>query len=155
MTNINVSYKNAGKHGIPDFQVMDTYVDSNLVADATPPIKRPVRILLADSLALPQFAVLGLTAGKLVWASYNATLGSAIKPIGVLLQAATSGANNATIYGEVALGGSFNAGSNDAGDDSPLVWDASFTTLAEKTTWEGVVGNPNLIFRSRLGANAT
>mgnify|MGYP003704338853 CR=1 FL=1 len=55
--------------------------------------------------------------------------------------------------GEVWLTGCFNA---DA--DSPLVWDASFTTPASKTLWNGLPqyqGNPNLIFRSRAGGNAS
>lgn len=70
-----------------------------------------------------------------------------ITTIGVLAHAATSGSSNTTIYGEVFLTGNFNA---DA--DSPIVFDASFNTLAKKTEWEG---NPNLIFRSRAGGNAS
>jgi len=155
MTTHNVSYKNAGVRGVPTFEALDTYVDSNLVAGAEPAIQQPVRILLGDSLDLAQFTVVGLSAGKLVKATYNATVASAVLPIGVLMQAATSGASNTTKYGEVSLTGCFNAGSDDDGTDSPLVWDASFDTLAKKTTWAGVVGNALLIFRSRLGANAT
>lgn len=155
MTDVNTSYQNAGAHGVPAFESLDTYIDSNLTAGAEPAIQQPVRILLDDSLTLAQFTVVGLSGGKLVAAEYNATLASAIVPIGVLMQAATSGATNTTIYGEVSLTGCFNAGSDDDGTDSPLVWDASFDTLAKKTTWEGVVGNPNLVFRSRLGGNAS
>lgn len=155
MATINTSYKNAGVRGVPAFDVMDSYVDANLVAGAEPAIQQPRRILLGDSLTLAQFTVVGLSAGKLVKATYNATVANAVKPIGVLMQAATSGAANSTIYGEVSLTGCFNAGSNDAGADSPLVWDATYDTLAKKTTWEGVVGNPNLIFRSRLKHDAS
>ena len=155
MANVNTSYKNAGAHGLPAFDSLDTYLDANLTAGAEPAVQQPLRILLGDSLDLAQFTVVGLSAGKLVKATYNATLGSAVQPIGVLMQAATSGASNSTIYGEVSLAGCFNAGSDDAGTDSPLVWDASFDTLAKKTTWAGVVGNPNLVFRSRLGGNAS
>jgi|GEM_PF-1924385 len=154
-TTRNVSYANAGAHGLPAFEELDIYVDSNLTAGASPAIARPNRILLGDSQTLAQYTVVGLSGGKLVKATYNGTVGSAIKPVGVLMHAATSGASNTTKYGEVSLGGCFNAGSDDAGADSPLVWDASFDTLAKKTTWEGVVGNPNLVFRSRLGANAS
>lgn len=150
MATINTSYKNAAAYGTPAFEVLDTFVDSNLTAGAEPAIMQPLRILLADSKTLAAFSVVGLVAGKLVLATYNATIGSAIKPIGVLLHAATSGAANSTIYGEVMLTGCFNA---DA--DSPLVWDPTFDTLAKKTTWEGVVGNPDLVFRSRLGGNAS
>lgn len=156
MADINVSYKNAGVHGTPAFEALDRYVDSQLVAGAEPAISQPVRILLADSLILAQFTVVGLNAaGKLVKATYDAIVANAVKPIGVLMQAATSGAANTTIYGEVSLTGCFNAGSDNAGTDSPLVWDATYDTLAKKTEGPLVAGNPNLVFRSRLGANAS
>ena len=153
MATVNTSYQNSHAAGVPAFEVMDTFIDSNLTAGAEPAIQQPNRILLADSLTLEKFTVVGLSAGKLVKATYNATIGSAIKPIGVLLHRAVSGASNTTIFGEVMLTGCFNAGSNDAGADSPLIWDTSFDTLAKKTTWEGVVGNHALVFRSRLGGN--
>lgn len=150
----NLSYKNAGAHGVPAFEKIDDYVDSNLVAGAEPAIPSPNRILLGDNLNLAQFSVVGLNAaGKLVLATYNADPALAVKPIGVLMQAATSGAGNTTKYGEVSLGGCYNAGSDDAGTDSPLVWDASYNTLAKKTQGPLVVGNPNLLFRSRLQSN--
>lgn len=146
MAIIKTSYQNAAAHGVPAFEVLDTFVDANLVAGAEPAINAPVRILLGDNQNLPQFTVVGLSGGKLVRATYNATLASAIRPIGVLAHAAVSGAANTTISGEVLLTGVFNAG-----DDSPLVWDASFDTLAKKTTWEGVINlqGGNLIFRKR------
>lgn len=152
MATVNTSYKNAGVHGVPAFETLDEYVDSNLVAGAEPAIQAPVRILLGDDLNLAQFSVVGLSAGKVVLATYNAVLDSAIKPIGVLAHAATSGAANTTVYGEVLLTGNFNAGSDDAGSDSPLVWDASFDTLAKKTEWEGVINlqGGNLRFAKRL-----
>lgn len=151
MATINTSYKTADVRGVPSLEVMDLYVDSNLVAGAEPVMRAPVRILLADSLTLPQFTVVGLDAtGKIVKAVYNATVASGVKPIGILAHAATSGASNTTIYGEVWLTGCFNVGSDDAGADSPLVWDTSFDTAAKKTAWPGLVGNPNLLFRKRL-----
>lgn len=154
MANVTTSYLNAASAtGLPAFEVMDVYKDANLVAGAEPPILQPVRILLGDSLTLAQFSVVGISGGKLVLATYNATVASAIKPIGVLMQAAVSGASNTTIKGEVALGGCFNVGFTDAGADSPLVWDASFDTIAKKTAWAGLPhlsGNPNLVFRQRL-----
>ena len=151
MATRNVSYANAGVNGVPAFEELDTYIDGNLTAGAEPAIQQPLRVLLGDSLDLAQFTVVGISAGKLVKATYNATIGDAIVPIGVLMQAATSGSSNTTKYGEVSLAGCFNA---DA--ESPLVWDASFDTLAKKTTWQGVGGNPNLVFRSRkIGGNAS
>lgn len=151
MTTVTTSYKNADVRGVPAFEVMDLYADANLVAGAEPRIQEPVRLILADSTTLAQFTVVGLNAaGKLVSAVYNATLASAIVPIGVMAHAAVSGATNTTVFGEVFLTGCYNAGSDDAGSDSPLVWDASFATLALKTTWVGLIGKPFLLFRKRL-----
>lgn len=154
MTDVNVSYKNSAAHGVPAFEALDTFIDGNLVAGAEPAIQSPMRILLASSLTLAQFTVVGVDgSGNLVAAVYNATVASGVVPIGVLARAATSAGSNTTIFGEVWLTGCYNA---DA--DSPLVWDSSFDTLAKKTTWAGLPhkrGNPNLVFRSRLGGNAT
>lgn len=148
MATINTSYQNAGARGVPAFDVMDTYVDSNLVAGAEPAIQQPRRVLLGDSLDLAQFTVVGISSNKLV----KAVSGS-VTAIGVLAHAATSGASNSTKYGEVLPTGCFNAGSDDSGTDSPLVWDASFDTLAKKEAAAGF--NPNLIFRSRLKQDAS
>lgn len=149
MTDIPVSYLKNDVHGTPAFEAFDQLTDSALLAGTEPAVSQPVRILLASSLALAQFSVVGLDASNhLVLATHDAdTPADSITPIGVLAHAATSGANNATIHGEVLLTGNYNAG-----DDSPLVWDASFTTLALKTG--SVVGNPNLIFRSRKATGA-
>lgn len=154
MTDINVSYKNAaGRDGLPAFETLDNFIDSNLLAGAEPALQAPVRILLDDSLTLEAFTVVGVSAGKLVKAVYNATVASGVKPIGVLRHKAVSGASNTTIHGEVFLTGCFNVGNTDAGGDSPLVWDSSFDTLAKKTTWPGLPqfnGNTQLLFRKRL-----
>jgi hypothetical protein len=149
MADINASYLNADKRGTPSFEALDSLVDSNLLAGSEPAVSAPVRILLASSLTLAQFSVVGLdSSNHIVLAKVDTgTPANTITPIGVLLHAATSGASNTTIHGEVLLTGNFNAGSDNAGTDSPLVWDASYTTLALKTA--SVVGNPNLIFRSR------
>lgn len=139
MTDIGISYYNADRRGKPSFEVLDQLTDLALLAGSEPELTPPVRILLADSLSLAQFTVVGLNlANHLTPALEDGT----VKPIGVLVHAAASGVGNTTIHGEVFLTGNFNAGS-----DSPLVWDASFTTLAQKTG--SVVGNPALIFRSR------
>ena len=148
MTTYAMGYQNADAFGRPAFEALDTFTQKQLVAGSEPKMSPAVRILLADSLTLAQFTVVGVDAtGKLVAAAYNATVASGVKPIGVLAHVATSGATNTTIKGEVWLTGCFNA---DA--DSPLVWDASFDTLAKKTTWPGLPqfnGNANLLFRSR------
>lgn len=149
MAEVPVSYLYGGVRGTPAFEELDTWTQQNLLAGSEPGLQVPVRILMADSLTLAQFSVVGLDAnGDLALAFHDAvTPANIIEPIGVLAHAATSGAANTTIHGEVWLTGNFNAGDDDEGTDSPLVWDASFDTLAKKTG--SVVGNPNLIFRSR------
>lgn len=145
MTTIQTSYKNADTFGRAAFDVLDDYAGQMLLAGSEPAIQSASAILLADSLTLAQFTVVGLdSTGKLVKAAYHATEASGIAPIGVLAHAATSGATNTTIYGQVWRFGCFNA---DA--DSPLVWDSTFDTLAKKTEWPGVLRNANLVFRSR------
>jgi len=143
------NYQNGSSatHGVPAFETIDTYENQFLLANNEPGIQQPVRILLGDSLTLAQFTVVGLSGGKLVAATYNATESSAIKPIGVLLQPATSGASNTTIKGEVALEGSFNT---DA--DSPLIWDSSFDTVAKKQGYNAA--NSRLRFVSRTSTTA-
>ena len=148
MANVPISYKNADVYGTPAFEVLDTYTDANLLCTAEPPVIKPVRILLADSQTLAQFTVVGLDANKKV---VKAT--TAIPAIGVLWHAAASGASNTTIYGEVSLGGDYNFGVNDAGDDSPLVWDASLNTRALRHA-AASPSNPNLRFGTRLVAPA-
>jgi len=156
MANIPVSYQNASVRGVAAFEVMDTFIDANLVAGAEPAIGRSIRLLLADSQTLAAFTVVGLDANKkLVKAVYNATVSSGVIPVGVLVHAATSSTSNTTVFGEVWMAGNFNVGSDDAGTDSPLVWDTSFDTIAKKTTWAGLPvyqGNPDLLFRRRLVA---
>lgn len=147
MANIDTTYKSQIS-GRPSFEMMDTYVQSDLTAGVEPPRQQPVRILLASSTTLAKFQVVGLNAANaLVAATWNATPANAIKPIGVLEHAVASGANNTTISGEVVLTGVYNVGDDDAGTGSPLVWDASFDTAAKKIA--SVVGSALLIFRRR------
>lgn len=147
MANVDTTYKPSIVNR-PMFEVMDTYVQSDLTAGAEPGRQQPVRILLASSTTLAKFQVVGLDANKkLVAATWNATPANAITPIGVLEHAVASGAGNTTMYGEVVLTGCYNVGDDDAGTGSPLVWDASFDTMAKKLA--AVVGSALLIFRVR------
>ncbi len=128
----------------PMFEVMDTYVGSDLTAGAEPGRQQPVRILLGDNMNLAKFSVVGLAADKrLALATQDGT----VKPVGVLEHAAVSGAGNTTIMGETVLTGVYNVGDDDLGTGSPLVWDASFTTAAQKMA--SVIGSALLIFRRR------
>ncbi len=147
MANVDTTYKSQIS-GRPEFEVMDTYVQSDLLAGIEPGRQQPVRILLASSTTLAKFQVVGLNAaGALVAAVWNATPANIIKPIGVLDHAVASGAGNTTISGEVILTGCYNVGDDDAGTGSPLVWDASWDTAAKKIA--SVVGNALLMFRRR------
>lgn len=147
MANVDTGYINPIS-GKPSFEVMDTYTHGNLIAGVEPGRQQPVRILLASSLMLAKYSVVGLDASNhLVLATYNADPASAITPIGVLEHAVTSGAANTTIFGEVVLTGCYNVGSDNAGTGSPLVWDATFDTIAKKVG--SVVGNALLMFRQR------
>lgn len=143
MTDVYSSYGNAGNFGTPAFEVLDTYLQQNLLSSAHPPLGETLRVLLGDSKTLARYTVVGISSGKLV-----AAVSGSITPIGVLAHAATSGASNTTIYGEVHITGDFNI---DA--DSPLVWDASYDTVAKKTMAAGQA-NPNLMFRSRTASGA-
>jgi hypothetical protein len=144
MATVNTSYRNADVYGVPAFEVLDTFVDANLLCTAEPPMLKTTRILMGDSLTFPQFAVVGLdaTTKKVVWATPT------VPAIGVVLHAAVSGATNTTKYAEVSLGGDYNTGIDDAGTDSPLVWDASMNTRALRNAT--AVGNPALRFGTRL-----
>lgn len=143
MTTVPTGYQYADRRGVPAFEVLDSFTQQALLAGSEPGLSHTVRVLLASSLTLAALSVVGLDASNhLVLATYNADPAVAIKPIGVLVHAATSAGSNTTKHGEVWLTGNFNAG-----DDSPLVWDASFDTLAKKVG--ALTANPNLQFRTR------
>lgn len=142
MSNIDTSYRNADSFGRPAFEVLDTYIQTHLMAGAEPAMTPATPILLDSSLTLAQFTVVGLSAAdKLTPAIYD-TDSDYIEPIGVLAHAASSGVSNTTKYGQVWLTGNFNAGS-----DSPLVWDASWDTEAKKVG--ATKANSNLRFTRR------
>lgn len=144
MANVDTAYRNADARGVPSFEQLDTYIQTHLLAGAEPRLQPATRILLADSKTLAQFSVVAInnTSKKLELAVAGLT-GQTLA--GVLAHAATSGASNSTVYGEVWLTGNFNAGT-----DSPLVWDASVDTLAEKLAM--TLGNPNLQFTARTAS---
>lgn len=148
MANVFPNYQNANAHGVPAFENIDSYFNQYLLAGSEPGIQQPVNILLADSTTLAQFSVVGLnSSNRLVLAQWNATAGSEIRPIGVLMHAATSGASNTTVFGLVSLEGNFNTD-----DDSPLVWHSTFDTVAKKQQYNGA--NSRLRFRSRRSTTA-
>lgn len=77
-----------------------------------------------------------------------------IQAIGVLAHAAALGATgsgNANVW----LTGCFNAGDNDAGDGSPVVWHASFDTIAKRVNaFRGAPTPTNILVRRRTAPAA-
>lgn len=145
MANIDTSYKITDSYGLPLFETLDTYIQSTLMSGAEPAMQTSRQFLAGDSLNLPQFTVVGISGGKIVRATWNATEASAIKPIGILAHGFVSGASNTTIFANVWVAGCFNSG-----DDSPLVWDATYDTTAKKEAYNDP--KSNLLFRRRLVA---
>ena len=147
----NPSYDNVDGWGRPAFEVLDDYTMSVLLAGATPKLSDPMSVLLADSLTLAIYSVVGLdSSGKLTLATWDANPASAIKPIGVLARSATSGASNTTVKGQVYFTGCFNID-----EKSPLVWHSSFDTEEKKRA--AFIGSPSpcqIVTRRRLGAGA-
>lgn len=64
MTTSPISYLNADKRGLPAFEALDEYTQQALLAGSEPGLGATVRILMADSLTLAQFSVVGLNASK-------------------------------------------------------------------------------------------
>lgn len=148
MTTYNTSFANADGWGRPAFEVLDDYTMSVLLSGVTPPLGDPMNVLLAPSQTLAKFTVVGLnSSNQLVPATWNATPANAIKPIGVLAQAATSDSTNSKgVRGGVYYSGCFNID-----EKSPLIWDASFDTELKKA--QAFIGSPapcQIVARRRL-----
>lgn len=120
MSNVTVPYIEAGQAA---FEVLDTYLQNFLISGDHPKLAAyPMRVKAAEELA--QFTVVGLDAnGLLVPATWTADPADAIAPIGVVTQAVTGAAGNATTV-PVFYSGHFNP--------AALVWPASFDTDAKK-----------------------
>ena len=141
MADVKIPYADPGRAG---FQELDTYLQGFLLAGNHPPLAPAFSFQLAASKTLAQFTVVGLDAsGKLVAATYNATPASAIKPIGVLAHAATSGASDA-VNGQVFYSGCFNV--------DALIWDATFDTEAKKLAAFQGSPTPTTIIVAKRGA---
>ncbi len=147
MADIITSYKNADAYGRAVFEQLDTYLQSVLLAGAEPALEPAIPVLMADSITLAQFSVVGINgAGRLVLATYNADPEVAIQAIGVLAHGATSGASNTTVRGQVWVTGVFNIDAS-----SPLIWDATFDTNAKKANaFFGAPTPTRIIARNRL-----
>lgn len=117
MATIKPPYADPGRAA---FDQLDTYVQSFLLSGNHPELKPAYPFPLANNSTLVQFAVVGLDAnGKLAMATQNGT----VKALGIMAHAAALGASGSG-NGQVWYSGCF--------DPAALVWDASFTTAAQK-----------------------
>lgn len=105
--------------GAAKFQILDTYLMNFLIAGSKPELEPAFSFPMAQNSSFAQFTVVGLDGtGKLTKAT---TTG--VQAIGVIAHAVALGATG-TANGQVFYSGCFN--------QDALVWDASFTTDAQK-----------------------
>ena len=117
MATVKVPYADPG---IASFEVLDTYTQDFLLAGNHPTLEPAYGYPLANSTSFDQFSVVGLDgSGNIALATQDAT----VQAIGVLAHSAALGASG-TGTGQVWYSGAFNM--------DALVWDASFTTDAQK-----------------------
>ncbi|UVK46825.1 head decoration protein [Mesorhizobium sp. AR07] len=126
------------------FQELDTYTQNYLLAGSDPELAPAYSFPLPNSVSYPQFQVVGLSAaGKLVPATRgNADPANDIKAIGVLAHASSLGASGSG-NGPVWYSGCFN--------QNALVWDASFTTDAQKQAAFRGAPTPTTIIVAKRG----
>ncbi len=105
--------------------------------------------IVAYSQDLATLQVVGRNAdGDLVKATWHATPANAIKPIGVAVTGAVTGASGAKKGIPVYRGGCFNP--------DKLVWDSSFDTDAKKfAAFEGSPAPTSIVLRRRRAHNIT
>ena len=139
MATITPPYADPGRAA---FEVLDTYLQNHLLTGSHPELAPAFSFPIAFSQTLEQFEVVGLVAGELVPATYNADPSLAVKPIGIMAHAAARGASGAAVNGQVFYSGCFNV--------AALVWDATFTTAALKlAAFHGSPTPTNIIVASR------
>lgn len=121
MAEYKVPYAEAGQAA---FEALDDYTQQFLLSGSHPPLAPGYPFAVAASLALAQFAVVGLNAdNELVMATFNADPDLAVQAIGVCSQAVLGNAGGTTTV-PVLYSGCFNP--------DALVWDASFDTEGKK-----------------------
>ena len=146
MANVPISYKVADVHGRASFEELDNYTSQNLLAGSEPALAPAMSLPQKASTALAQFTVVGLDTNGQVVIAVAPDGGTPVKPLGIVAHASTVGAGGGNV--QVWYTGCFNID-----PDSPLVWDASFNTDAEKLA--AFIGSPspsNIILRKRTAA---
>lgn len=109
-----------GDPGRAAFEELDTYVNKVLLSGTHPELKPAYSFPLANDTDFAQFSVVGLDVnGDIAMATEDGT----VQAIGVLAHAAALGATGSGT-GQVFYSGCFNP--------DALVWDASFTTDAQR-----------------------
>lgn len=129
MADVKVPYPEAG---LAAFEALDEYSAGILLSGSWPVLSPGYPLPVTADLELEQFTVVGLTAGKLVKATWNATPANAVKPIGVLTQAVVGNSDGTTTV-PVFFSGCFNP--------DALVWDATFDTMQKKI--DAFFGSPS------------
>ena len=129
MADVKVPYPEVG---LAAFEVLDDYSAGILLSGSWPVLSPGYPLPVTADLELAQFTVVGLTAGKLVKATWDAVVANAVKPIGVVTQHVI-GNDTGTTTVPVFFSGCFNP--------DALVWDASFDTMQKKI--DAFMGSPS------------
>lgn len=129
MAEVKVPYPEVG---LAAFEALDDYDTGILLSGSWPVLSPGYPLPVTADLELDQFTVVGLTAGKLVKATWNADAELGVKPIGVLTQHVI-GNDTGTTTVPVFFSGCFNP--------DALVWDASFDTMQKKI--DAFMGSPS------------
>lgn len=144
MADIITSYKQADAYGRAAFEEMDRYLQSVLLAGAEPALEPAETYQVKESSTLELFRVVGFEGNVAGAKLVPAVLGTTAA-IGVMAHAVTAGASG-VVPGHVWRIGVFNIGT-----DSPLVWDATYNTIAKKkAAFEGAPSPTRIIARERL-----
>lgn len=150
MADIITSYKNADVHGRAVFEEIDRYLPATLLAGGEPALEPANPYQVKESTTLAQFTVVGREGNSKTGKLVKATTGNVdpdddVQAIGVMAHGATAGASGVT-PGLVWEVGCFNVGA-----DSPLIWDASFDTVAKKVAaFRGAPSPTRIIAREHL-----
>lgn len=145
MADIVTSYQVADRYGRAAFEVMDTYLNTVLLAGDFPELQAGFSFAVANSgVAMAQFTIVALDNNGFLIPATNA----GNKPIGVLCHstpaAASDNQTTNAVRGVVWLTGCFNI-------DGPLVWDASFDTETKKyAAFRGSPTPTQIVIRKRL-----
>ena len=136
MATITPPYSDPGR---ASFEELDTYLQNFLLAGNHPELKPAYSFASASGTELDQFAVVGLSSGNIVAATWHATEGSDIKPIGILAHEKKDGETRAHVW----YSGAFNM--------DALVWDNSFDTDAKKEAAFRGAPTPTTIIIAKRG----